>query len=539
MTEARAGASSSGRIPPTSAVGEVPPALLEAFWDYEAALRADDLAALGAAFAPGPATLRADAAGLLVGHEAIEAFRGARGGIGVRAVVGLHVRMSAPGHAIIVSENEPARGGVGVVTQAWAQDASGAWRIEAAQVAASPAALQRSVWRIVGDPLVAGAASGPLAGETVAVKDVFAVQGLPLGAGVPAFLAEASPEPEHAAAVRALLDAGASVLGVARTDELAYSIAGQNPHYGTPPNPRHPGHLPGGSSSGPATAVALGQASIGLATDTAGSIRIPASYQGLWGLRTSHGAVDRQGVLPLAPSFDTVGWLTRDAQTLARVADACLPAGLAGFTGFAIAPALLDLADAEVSEAFGGLLAALRSSSALDGLAELELPPLQHCFQAFRITQAAEAWQAHGQWIREHPGALGDAVASRFAFAREIDEATARSARRGLAEARERLDGLLGERVLLLPSAPTTAPSLLADAATIDSVRTRTLTATSIAGITGRPAVSAPALRIGRAPLGLCLLGPRGSDRPLVRLAQRLMAALTETADPEPSGALP
>ena len=144
-----------------------------------------------------------------------------------------------------------------------------------------------------------------------------------------------------APAVQALLDAGAEVLGIARTDELAYSIAGANPHYGTPPNARVPGALPGGSSNGPASAVALGQADIGLATDTGGSIRVPASYQGLWGLRTTHGRVARDGLLPLAPSFDTVGWLTRDRALLAacsRVSAIGSPA-VAAPERFVVAPA--------------------------------------------------------------------------------------------------------------------------------------------------------------------------------------------------------
>ena len=124
------------------------------------------------------------------------------------------------------------------------------------------------------------------------MKDLFEVAGFAVGAGVPAYLAESRPAATSASAVEALVAAGADVIGIAQTDEFAYSVAGRNSHYGTPPNVAAPGSIPGGSSSGPASAVALGQVSIGLGTDTAGSIRVPASYQGLWGLRTSHGAID-------------------------------------------------------------------------------------------------------------------------------------------------------------------------------------------------------------------------------------------------------
>jgi Asp-tRNA(Asn)/Glu-tRNA(Gln) amidotransferase A subunit family amidase len=230
------------------------------------------------------------------------------------------------------------------------------------------------VWRVVGDPLVAGAAVGPLAGLSVAVKDVIAVQGHRLGAGVPALLAAGRPQPRHAPALARLLAAGASVRGIARMDQLAYSLAGTNEHFPPPPNGAVPGAVPGGSSSGSASAVALREADIGLGTDTAGSIRVPASYQGLWGLRTSYGVVERAGVLPLAPDFDTVGLLTRDAASLRAVASVLLDAG-AGREGaaaaFAVAPQLLKDLDESVAEAFE---AALRVVRGLRNVREVSIP---------------------------------------------------------------------------------------------------------------------------------------------------------------------
>ncbi|WNB86551.1 amidase family protein [Cellulomonas sp. ATA003] len=193
----------------------------------------------------------------------------------------------------------------------------------------TPPPIDPTVWRVVGAPLVAPTTRGQLDGVRVAVKDVIAVAGQARGAGVPAWLTHAPVEPAHAPALAALLAAGAHVQGVARTDELAYSLAGRNPHYGTPPNAAVRGRLPGGSSSGPAAAVGLGQADLGLATDTAGSVRVPASYGGLWGLRPTHGLVPSDGVLPLAPSFDTVGWLARDGATLRAALVATLAADAA------------------------------------------------------------------------------------------------------------------------------------------------------------------------------------------------------------------
>ncbi|MQY25512.1 amidase family protein [Nocardia aurantia] len=202
-----------------------------------------------------------------------------------------------------------------------------------------------SMWRVLppDGPLVPGD-YGPLNHARVAVKDLFAVAGQQIGAGNPAWLAEAPVETSHADAVTALLNAGADITGMALTDELAFSLEGANIHYGAVPNPVAPQHLCGGSSSGPAAAVAAGVADIGLGTDTAGSIRVPASYCGLYGLRTTHDAVSRTGLLGLAPSFDTVGLLTRDLDLLTRAADALLPPQPRHpITTILLAPSLIDL----------------------------------------------------------------------------------------------------------------------------------------------------------------------------------------------------
>lgn len=376
--------------------------------------------------------------------------------------------------------------------------------------------MNRSVWRELGDPLVAGATEGPLAGETVAVKDLFDVAGYAVGVGNPTFLAEAPIEVGNAPAVQQLLDAGAAIRGIAQTDEFAYSIAGANPHYGPPPNPAVPGGLPGGSSSGPASAVARGEASIGLGTDTAGSIRVPASYQGLWGLRTTHGAVPLEGVWPLAPSFDTVGWLTRDAVTLRRVVEVSLGTVTTATGGFVVDPGLVALAAPAVREAFAAALAGLE-------VEEVSLGDPTELFEAFRVTQAAEAWASDGGWVTGHPDAVGPGARERFAIAAEVTREQEAQARAAVAAHRDRIDAILGDRVLLVPSASSPAPPVDASAADLDAVRGATLRLTAAAGLTGRPALSVPLLQVPE-PVGLCLVGPRGSDLALVDLGASLLA---------------
>ena len=379
-----------------------------------------------------------------------------------------------------------------------------------------------SIWRTVGAPLVAGSPGGPLTGATVAVKDVFAVRGHPVGAGNPTWLAGAALEDEHAGVVEALLAAGADVTGIARTDEFAYSLAGTNAHYGAPPNPAAPGRIPGGSSNGPASAVAAGQVDVGLGTDTAGSIRVPASYQGLFGLRTTHGAVSRAGMLPLAPSFDAVGWLTRDAATLERVTTALLPAAsLAPLVRGVVVPAALGLVDGPVRAAFDGAVAGL--GLAVDAV-DIGPEVLAAWCAAFRLVQGHEAWAAHGAWVTAHPDALGPDVAGRFATAATVSDDEAAAARVVVGEARDVLRSILTPgTAMLLPAASSPAPSR--DAAPgdpeIEAARAATLGLTCLAGLAGAPAVSLPLLTVDGAPVGLSAIAAPGADLDLVRCAAR------------------
>lgn len=499
--------------------GELPVDLVEALLAYEHALITDNGEALAGFFEPGHETLRADAAGLLVGHDAINGFRAARGGVGERTVAEL--RLLRVGDAwLAVSVNAPAAGGKGVVSQLW-RHADGQWCIAAAHVTEPAPAVDTRVWRLVGSPLVEGAPTGPLKGRTVAVKDIFAIAGQRVGAGSRAYLAEASEEFETAPAVQALLDAGADVVGIAQTDQFAYSIAGLNPDYGAAPNPAVRGGIPGGSSSGPASAVALGHADIGIGSDTAGSIRIPASYQGLWGLRTTHGAVSLAGVLPLAPRYDTVGWLTRDGLMMLATAAVGLERRIetTPTSKVLVCEAMNTAATPATAKAVMDVVDSLARSGVIGAPVAVDLPPWREVFEAFRVTQSAEAWRSDGDWVAAHPGVLAPDVEARFAWARAV---TADQEAEGLQNVQRlavRLDAALGHDVLVLPSAASAAPSIGADAETLNALREATLGIAAIAGLTGRPALSVPLAMTEGGPVGVCLIGPRGSDLALIERA--------------------
>ncbi|MGV9976992.1 AtzH-like domain-containing protein [Micromonospora wenchangensis] len=492
--------------------------LMDAFWAYERALMTDDLDALDRLFAPGPATLRGDTDGLLVGHDRIRDFRQGRGGAPPRRVVRVHVRPIDADHALVVAVTEPERGGRGLQTQLW-QRAPAGWVVSAAHVTLPVPALDTRIWRVVGDPLVPATAAGALTGQSVAVKDLYAVAGQRVGAGNPARFAAARPEPRHAVAVEALLAAGADLRGIARTDEFAYSLAGTNVHTGTAPNPQAPGRISGGSSSGPASAVSLGHATIGLGTDTGGSIRVPASYQGLFGFRPTHGVVSTDGVLPLAPSFDTVGWLTRDAALLATVGDVLLPPAPDRACGEAVVvPELLALAHPEVAAAVEAY-ARDRAGGVRESWQLTELPAW---LTAFQTRQAWEAWQAHGEWLAPRLHTLGADVRGRFEMASRVSEDDAARAAEQVAVARRRIRETVGDRVLVLPSASSVAPRV---GQGLTDIRHSTMQLTCLAGIGGLPAVSVPTATADGLPCGVCLIAPADRDRDLLRLAAELAVA--------------
>ncbi|GGK40122.1 amidase family protein [Nocardia camponoti] len=409
----------------------------------------------------------------------------------------------------------------------------------------SMSAPDKTVWRVTGAPLVAGTPGGPLAGQSVAVKDLFAVAGQRVGGGVAAFLAEQAVETGHAAVVAELLAAGADVAGIATTDEFAYSITGGNGRSGMPVNPLVPGRVPGGSSSGPAVAVARGEVSIGLGTDTAGSIRVPGAYQGLWGIRTTHGSIDTAGLLPLAPSFDTIGWLTHDSATLAAVADVVfgrnasdpVDSGSRAYghrsaaTQSASSPQPLVIDQALYREAEPVTANECLSAASSLGASRISLDaPLDDWFIAFRTVQANEAWRRHGAWISAHPDALAPEVAQRFQWASTVDDESATRARELVGEAAIRIRDVIADRVLLLPTTAGPPPYRDADAATTEAVRTATLRLTCLASIAGLPAVTVPLPLRDGPPVGLCLIGAPNTDRDLIHLAARCGAALVEPA---------
>lgn len=383
-------------------------------------------------------------------------------------------------------------------------------------------------------PLRAATGDGPLSGLTVAVKDLFDVAGLVTGAGNPAWAAQAAPAAADAEAVARLSRAGATIWAKAITDEFAYSLDGDNAHYGTPANDRAPGRLPGGSSSGPAAAVAAGQADLGLGSDTAGSIRVPASYCGLYGYRPTHGVIPVTGLVPLAPSFDTVGVLAADLDVLLRAAAAlgavaaeAVPREVRRF----VVPAFLgQVADDDVRARYGAVVRTLKDAGfeLTEWPGEEDLAPAT-LSSSYLALSRVEAWQRHGRWVSRHWDALGPDVADRFRAASKVvpDSAEVRQARAH----RDRLRPLLAATLdpataLILPATANVPLPIGAPAATRAHSRAATIELCALAGLTGAPAVVIPAAAGSELPIGMCLVTLPGHDATAIAAARTVGRAI-------------
>lgn len=404
--------------------------------------------------------------------------------------------------------------------------------------------------------------NGLLDGLTFAVKDVYAVAGHSSSAGNPDWLRSHNPSTEHAAVVRQLLRSGATLRGATHTDELMYSLGGENHHYGTPINPRAAGCIPGGSSSGSAVAVASSSVDFALGTDTGGSIRVPSSYCGVYGFRPTHGAVDMEGVIPLSPQFDTVGWIADRMDVLQKVGEVLLGFGrmdekvtmsidgnlelsmdmslgismeknLKSIENGLENKAKMELRD-NLQKNMGTLFVATDCwdlvapkdvSILVDGLNRLRAGAdhfletqiaregLKVWMDVFRELQGNEIWATHSAWIEEVKPVFGPDITARFSWAASLagkDHTIAQNKRK---EISAQLRQLLGEdNCLVIPTVPGPAPLRGGDLRQLEENRSGAMMLSCIAGLAGLPQVTLPMLSTNGLPLGLSIIAGHGQD---------------------------
>ena len=387
-------------------------------------------------------------------------------------------------------------------------------------------------WVEHGKFVIDGAPNGRLTGLKFAVKDIYDVAGYQTGFGNPVWLQTHGAATLTSPMVQSLLDAGASLYGKVITDELTYSLNGDNHHYGTPLNANAPDCVPGGSSNGSASAVSAGLVDFALGSDTGGSTRVPASYCGVWGLRTTHGSLPAAGVLPLQPSFDTLTWLASDVEVFERVGEVLLPSTQHEFKRLLHWDSTWQMAEQDLQAGLKQVETALAGLLRTEVVVQDLLPEgasHEDWRRAFQLASAHQAWETHGQWIEKHQPVMGQAVADRFKFASTVTPEMAQAAWQQIEEVRSRVRTLVGvDGVVVLPSSASTAPRLDADPASVDDVRMRTMRITSVAGLSGLPQISIPMRTESGKPYGVSLLGPAGSDLALLRLAKAVSRQLTK-----------
>lgn len=362
---------------------------------------------------------------------------------------------------------------------------------------------------------------GALSATTFAVKDVFAIKGYINSAGNPTWLATHTPSTQTAPTIEALLAQGATCKGMTITDELMYSLNGENIHYGTPSNPYDNERIPGGSSSGSAAAVAWGEVDFALGTDTGGSVRIPSAYCGLYGIRPTYQAVTLEGVIPLAKSFDTVGWMTRDAHLLQQVGDVLLPKNTTTQTFDHIV--YETQAWSYVSEEHRELLEGVVQKAGLPTTATTLQTSLTECAQLFRYIQGIEIWQQHGAWIEEAEPQFAQAIAERFLWTKTLDASMYDELKYQQQLFTQQLSQLLGQHTLLvIPTTPSVAPLKGASGEALERVRTQTMKLSCIAGLSGFPQVTIPMKNAQGLPIAVSFIANRGADRALLQFVAKL-----------------
>ena len=369
-------------------------------------------------------------------------------------------------------------------------------------------------------------AQRPLQDWRVAVKDLIAVAGQPLRAGSAARF-DAAAESRDAVAVSQVRDAGAVLVGTTKLHEFAFGTTGINAASSTVANPGAPGRIPGGSSSGAAAVIALGEADLALGTDTGGSVRIPAALCGVLGFKPSYGAISTTGVFPLAPSLDHVGFLVASAKQLLAPAtvfglydhNVGRPSG--SWLKVGVARGAAELADDTVREAFEVALERLRWAGVLP--TEVNWPMGEEVFAATTAIMFAEAADGHRDRLRTRAHLYGSDVRNRLLQGSAVTLRTYLAAGAARDEIRQRCRAVLssGIDVVLTPTVPVVAPELAA--ATDPAVGSTLVTFTRLANLTGLPAVSLPIHAAGL-PVGLQLEG--ATDQTVIEAALAVAAIL-------------
>lgn len=379
--------------------------------------------------------------------------------------------------------------------------------------------------------------SGPLDGMTFAVKDNIDLAGTRTSYGSKSWQEAHADAVHNALCVEQLLGAGASCVGKTIADEFTYSLTGENPFFGTPLNPRAPDRVPGGSSSGSASAVACGICDFAIGTDSAGSIRVPASFCGAWGMRPTLHRISEAGVLPFMPSVSTVGAFANRIDVLEQVMRVLLrsrPKPFDGIRNIFLLEDAFDLADSsvqaavehsitELSRAHGVTVSRIKANDVFGN--DYDLCAANE--RALRILQTAEFASTVGSWI----DTVGAEVSPGFALAYQNVQHQDRTAVNEALDLCEylfsRILDFMGPNDLICtPTAPVPAPlkASMTSATQFQNFYDRTMALTSFAGVGRLPEISIPAATVDGLPVGVSLIARHYEDEFLLDAAKLLFA---------------
>jgi amidase len=374
---------------------------------------------------------------------------------------------------------------------------------------------------------IAPSAPGPLSGLNFAVKDMFDLEGRVCSFGTPDWKRTHAPATRNAPSVQVLLDAGANLKFNACADELACSLDGINVHYGTPLNAQAPDRIPGGSSSGSASLVSRSEVDFALGTDTAGSVRVPASYCGIFGYRPSHDYISTEGVCPLGVSFDTVGVFARSAQMLEQVSRVLLQPHLEYSDAEKMPTSLI------VPKDFASVLDPLVAPYMMAFVENLKKRFLvvkeqnfykhaRDVYDVFTVVRAREAWSAHGDWLQSVKPNLAVSIRQRIFSCRDISDAAYERSLAARADLLSRSDEVVdADSFICLPTTWGFPPRISASEGELQDNRNRNIVITTLASCYGFPQITIP-IPVGKMTLGISIMGAKGSDKALLRFVSEL-----------------
>ena len=349
------------------------------------------------------------------------------------------------------------------------------------------------------------------------VKDMCKIKDHRTSCGNPDFYLKCEPADDFAPFLKKILMAGATLKGITICDEFFYSLIGENGHYGTPINLNAPGCVPGGSSSGSAAALTTNLYDFSIGSDTGGSVRVPASFCGLFGIRPTHNRINTEGVYPMAPSFDTLGWFSKDIDIFKKISSILLnPNEKTGFSfkEFVIAEDILELANPEIVKLFNNYI-----NNKFPEIKKiyLSMHDKDEIANNFRILQGGEIQENIIPWILKNKPKISPEINNRIEMAMKITKDEINQALKFRENLKKEIELTLPEGLIaLFPTTPFSSPKCGQSDEQLSSCRKKLMEFTSIAGMTSRPQISIPKFKDNTGPIGISLLGWRYSDEILL-----------------------